>query len=249
MMSLVPKIPTPLKVYDSRPIASCNVLYKCISKILIEIIKSELDKVVSFNQSASIPRGHIQDIILVTQELLRGYNRKNGVKRCALKIDLQKAYVTVNWTFMERCRGLRQGDLISPYLFTLVMKVLNMLMFKNTHKGSRFIYHYGWKDIKITHLCFTDDLMVFCHGDVKSARIVKETIKEFSKYSGLYPNMGKSTIFSSASEHLRHEILNIVPFKVGKLPMKCLGVPLLEKYLGVADCKVLFDKVRVKVGD
>ncbi|GJZ34901.1 hypothetical protein Tco_0580718 [Tanacetum coccineum] len=43
--------------------------------------------------------------------------------------------------------------------------------------------------------------------------------------------------------------LNIVPFKFGNLPMMYLGVPLLEKCLGVADCKVLIDKLKAKVGD
>ncbi|GJX06069.1 RNA-directed DNA polymerase, eukaryota, reverse transcriptase zinc-binding domain protein [Tanacetum coccineum] len=111
-------------------------------------------------------------------------------------------------------------------------------------------FHYGCKELNITHLCFADDLMAFCYGDVKSVKIIKGTIKEFNKYSGLYPNMVKSTIFfGSVYEQTRHDILNIVPFKVGNLPMKYLGVPLLEKCLGVADCKVLIDKLKAKVGD
>nr|GEZ03082.1 hypothetical protein [Tanacetum cinerariifolium] len=36
---------------------------------------------------------------------------------------------------------------------------------------------------------------------------------------------------------------------IGKLPMKYIGVPLLAKCLGNADCKVFIDKVDAKVGD
>nr|GEU76092.1 RNA-directed DNA polymerase, eukaryota, reverse transcriptase zinc-binding domain protein [Tanacetum cinerariifolium] len=130
------------------------------------------------------------------------------------------------------------------------MEVLNLLMVKNTKEGSGFIYHYRCKELKITHLCFSDDLMVFCHGDVKSVKIVKEIMEGFSKYSGLYPNMGKSIIFfGSISEHARYVILNVVLFKTNKLPIKYLGVPFLAKCLGIADCKTLIDKVKVKVGD
>nr|GEZ14092.1 RNA-directed DNA polymerase, eukaryota, reverse transcriptase zinc-binding domain protein [Tanacetum cinerariifolium] len=34
---------------------------------------------------------HIQDNILIAQELLKGYNKKSGSRRCAMKIDLQKS--------------------------------------------------------------------------------------------------------------------------------------------------------------
>ena len=45
------------------------------------------------------------------------------------------------------------------------------------------------------------------------------------------------------------EILNILPFNVGKLPVKYLGVPLLSKKIGAKECKKLVDKVKNKVED
>ncbi|GJS92346.1 RNA-directed DNA polymerase, eukaryota, reverse transcriptase zinc-binding domain protein [Tanacetum coccineum] len=95
LIALVLKIKTPNKISDFRPIACCNVMYKCISKILTNRIKNGLSKVVSINQSAFIPGRYIQDNILLTQELLRGYNRKQGAKICAMKIDIRKSYDTL----------------------------------------------------------------------------------------------------------------------------------------------------------
>ncbi|GJX98150.1 RNA-directed DNA polymerase, eukaryota, reverse transcriptase zinc-binding domain protein [Tanacetum coccineum] len=69
-------------------------IIKSISKILTNRIKTGLQKVVNLNQSAFIPGRHIEDNILIAQGLLKGYKRKNGAKRCALKIDIQKAYDT-----------------------------------------------------------------------------------------------------------------------------------------------------------
>ncbi|GKE07786.1 RNA-directed DNA polymerase, eukaryota, reverse transcriptase zinc-binding domain protein [Tanacetum coccineum] len=205
LIALVPKCHVPLKVSEFRPIACCNVIYKCISKIITNRIKNGLTKIVSCNQSAFVPGRHIQDNILITQELLRGYNRKNRPKRCAMKIDIQKAYDTVNWDFLNETlevhgyfkggRGLRQSDPMSPYLFTLVMEIFNLIMMKKIEEAQNFKYHFGCKEIKLTNLCFADDLLVVCNGDKDSLEVVKSSLNEFSLVSGLFPNLSKSTIF------------------------------------------------------
>ncbi|GKE53700.1 RNA-directed DNA polymerase, eukaryota, reverse transcriptase zinc-binding domain protein, partial [Tanacetum coccineum] len=101
IICLVPKMLTPQKVSDFRPITCYNVTYKCISKILTNRIKSTLNQIVDENQSAFVPERAITDNILLTQELLKGYNCANGPKRCSFKIDIQKAYDTVCWRFIE----------------------------------------------------------------------------------------------------------------------------------------------------
>lgn len=68
--------------------------------MLTNRLKPILDKIVNKNQSAFIPVRQISDNILLTQELMKGYGRKHGLSRCALKIDLQKAYDTVSWKFL-----------------------------------------------------------------------------------------------------------------------------------------------------
>ncbi|GJW79530.1 RNA-directed DNA polymerase, eukaryota, reverse transcriptase zinc-binding domain protein [Tanacetum coccineum] len=101
LIALIPKVQHLKLVTEFRPIVCCNVLYKCISKILTNRIKESLNKLVNLNQSAFIQGRNIQDNILLTQELLKGYNRKGGTKRCALKIDIAKAYDTVSWNFLR----------------------------------------------------------------------------------------------------------------------------------------------------
>ncbi|GKF76101.1 RNA-directed DNA polymerase, eukaryota, reverse transcriptase zinc-binding domain protein, partial [Tanacetum coccineum] len=92
-------------------------------------------------------------------------------------------------------RGLRQGDPMSPYLFTLVMECFTLMMDRNVKRNPKFQYHYGYKNMEITHVCFADDLLVLCHGDADSVKVVRETIDEFGECSGLLPNFNKSTIF------------------------------------------------------
>ncbi|GJX03145.1 hypothetical protein Tco_0189061 [Tanacetum coccineum] len=68
------------------------------------------------------------------------------------------------------------------------MEVLNLLIKKNIEEHVDFKYHYGCNTLKITHLCFADDLLVFCYGDSESVKVIKESLDEFSGYSGLLPN-------------------------------------------------------------
>ncbi|GJV76538.1 phospholipase-like protein [Tanacetum coccineum] len=50
---------------------------------------------------------------------------------------------------------------------------------------------------------------------------------EFTEVSGLYLNMSKRVMFcNNVSDDIKEAILQIVPFTVGKLPVKYLGVPL-----------------------
>ncbi|GKG31331.1 RNA-directed DNA polymerase, eukaryota, reverse transcriptase zinc-binding domain protein [Tanacetum coccineum] len=99
-----------------------------------------------------------------------------------------------------------------------------MLMMKNIRESGQFKYHYGCKENKLTHMCFADDLMVLCNGDTRSLEVVKKTLNDFSSVSGLFPNLSKSTIFfGSINGKLKEDLLQILPFKYGKLPMKYLG--------------------------
>ncbi|GKE09617.1 RNA-directed DNA polymerase, eukaryota, reverse transcriptase zinc-binding domain protein, partial [Tanacetum coccineum] len=193
------------------------------------------------------------DRILINDEFLQSYQAANGVflsyvvsdhnpvvlhiknerlKSIQANVDkrtLASLVFTGNWG-----RGLRQGDPISPYLFTLVTEVFSLIMEKNIEESNEYGYHFGCKDLKLSHMCFADDLLVLCQGNKASIEVVKKSLKEFSHVSGLVPNLGKSIIFfGSINERDKIDLLQVLPFKCGRLPVRYLGVPLLAKKLGM----------------
>ncbi|KAL2246342.1 UNVERIFIED_CONTAM: hypothetical protein Sindi_2902400 [Sesamum indicum] len=100
ILALIPKVHTPMSVNDFRPISCCNVLYKIIAKLLVQKISVLLDKIVSPCPIAFIPGRSIGDNIMLAQELFSRYNQMRLPPRCALKVDIRKAYDTVEWDFL-----------------------------------------------------------------------------------------------------------------------------------------------------
>ncbi|GJU31893.1 hypothetical protein Tco_1175482 [Tanacetum coccineum] len=93
LIALIPKIYHPKLVTNFNPIACCNVLYKCISKILTNRLRDFLDKLVNLNQSAFIEGMNIQDNILLTQEFSRVIIGKGVPEDVLLKLILLKPMI------------------------------------------------------------------------------------------------------------------------------------------------------------
>ncbi|GKF65606.1 putative reverse transcriptase domain, reverse transcriptase zinc-binding domain protein [Tanacetum coccineum] len=152
--------------------------------------------------------------------------------------------------FFKGKRGLRQGDHLSLYLFTLVMEVLTLMLQRRVRKSKEFRYHKHCKDLNLINVCFADDLFIFARGEVDSARVIMDSLEEFKRVSGLVPSIPKSmSFFCNVLNHVKLKILNIMPFLEGKLPVKYLGVPLISSRLLNRDCKILVKKAKNRIGD
>ncbi|GJS42106.1 hypothetical protein Tco_0567149 [Tanacetum coccineum] len=173
-LALIPKVSTPIIVNDYHPISCCNVIYKCISKILTNRIIEGIKELVSENQSAFVPGRRISDNILITQELMHNYHRNRGPPRCAFKVDIQKAYDTVDWCFLENIL-IRFG--FHAIMVKWIMACVSSASFSLSINGNIHGFFKGKRD----------DLFIFARGDVESARVIMDSLDEFKKTSGLLP--------------------------------------------------------------
>ena len=112
LITLIPKISFPKEVSHFRPISLCNVLYKVISKIMVNRLKPFMDSIISPYQSAFIKGRNISDNILLAYEIMDTLRKKKGRKYSfgALKINMSKAYDRVNWNFLRAVLTVMKFD-------------------------------------------------------------------------------------------------------------------------------------------
>ncbi|KAJ8425385.1 hypothetical protein Cgig2_018474 [Carnegiea gigantea] len=99
---LLPKTASPSNAREFRPVSCRLVFYKSIAKLLALRLKRVLPVLIQANQSAFVPEREILLNILISQDIVRGYTRKGISPRCLLKLDLQKAFDSVRWSFIKQ---------------------------------------------------------------------------------------------------------------------------------------------------
>ncbi|XP_074313934.1 uncharacterized protein LOC141649137 [Silene latifolia] len=263
---------------------------KAQRQILLAPVTQEEVKEIIFNISddkAPGPDGYSSKFfkdswdIVGGEDIIRLYERKASSPRCLFKLDLQKAYDTVEWGFLAQLlkamnfpsqftqwtmqcvttasyslnlngnlfgffkgkRGLRQGDPLSPLLFTICMDYLSRFLSYSTETPD-FHFHPLGKPMKLSHLMFADDLLLFSKGDAHSMMILLRTFSTFSKSSGLNMSKGKSNaFFNGVPKGLKNDILQVSGMVEGRLPFKYLRVPIKTTRLFAQECKPIIDRV------
>ena len=99
---LIPKVDHLENLRQLCPMSLCNVLCKIITKVVANRLKNITPKLTEPMQSRFDVGRHITDNIVIVQEVIHSMNNKKGkVNWMVIKVDLEKAYDRLNWSFIE----------------------------------------------------------------------------------------------------------------------------------------------------
>ncbi|XP_038991122.1 uncharacterized protein LOC120114217 [Hibiscus syriacus] len=200
---LIPKVNNPTLMKQFRPISLCSIIYKVVSKVIVNRLKPLMHACIAENQCAFVLGRRISDNFLVAHEIfhyLKG--SKNGPnKGAAIKLDMEKAYD----------RGLS----------ALLLKAQR----RNEIKGIRA----SMRGSRICHLLYTDDSLLFVKNSMVEVCKIKSILNQYEKASGQKVNFEKSSIYFSPNTPTsdRLNFLNELGVVEASDPGNYLGLPLI----------------------
>ena len=117
--------------------------------------------------------------------------------------------------------GTRQGHLLSPLLFYIVLEVLATVRQEKELKGIQI----GKEEVKLS--LFADGMTVYIENPIESTKKLMDLINEFGKTAGYRVNTQKSKAFLyTNNETAETEIRKKIPFDIATRKLKYLGTNL-----------------------
>uniref|UniRef100_A0A8I6X234 Reverse transcriptase domain-containing protein n=1 Tax=Hordeum vulgare subsp. vulgare TaxID=112509 RepID=A0A8I6X234_HORVV len=130
---VIPKVQHQANLQELRPISLCNVIYKVVSKCMVNRLRPCLSELIYENQSAFIPGRLISDNSIIAFECINHIQSNAGnADFCAYKLDLSKAYDRVDWDYLEAAL-LKWG--FAPRWVSLVMVWVRSVKFSVRFNG------------------------------------------------------------------------------------------------------------------
>ena len=129
--------------------------------------------------------------------------------------------------WVKASRGLRQGDPLSPFLFTLVADVLSRMIMRAEERNMMEGFRVGRNRTRVSHLQFADDTIFFSNSREEELQTLKSLLLVFGHISRLKVNLNKSSIYGINLDqaHLSR-LAEMFDCKASGWPILYLGLPL-----------------------
>ncbi|PNY14141.1 cysteine-rich receptor-like protein kinase [Trifolium pratense] len=103
-ITLIPKVHSPQALGDFRPISLLGCLYKMIAKVLATRLALVIGDLIPKTQSAFLKGRQLVEGVVVVNEVI-DFAKKAGKKCLIFKVDFEKAYDSVDWSFLDYMLG------------------------------------------------------------------------------------------------------------------------------------------------
>ncbi|KAL6586355.1 hypothetical protein OROMI_001343 [Orobanche minor] len=149
--------------------------------------------------------------------------------------------------FFRSKRGLRQGDPLSPLLFVVAVDYFSRCLDRLFNNNPSMFYKLK-KKVKITHLAYADDILIFTIVSTKNLHILKNCFSHFERVSVQKINGNKSSfILYKPTAQLVEWVKSILVFNKADLPINYLGVPLWKGFQSFKMYDSLISKIQKKI--
>lgn len=102
--------------------------------------------------------------------------------------------------------------------------------------------------MKLTHLSFADDILIFIDGSLESVQNVLHILHEFEQRSGLAVSYQKTSFYGSGLSPQEIETIHAsTGMSCETLHVRYLGVPLNSKKLNLANCELLIHQIKSRL--
>ncbi|RVX14250.1 putative ribonuclease H protein [Vitis vinifera] len=129
--------------------------------------------------------------------------------------------------WVKASRGLRQGDPLSPFLFTLVADVLSRMLLRAEERNMLEGFRVGRNRTRVSHLQFADDTIFFSNTKEEDLQTLKSLLLAFGHISGLKVNLDKSNIYGINLDQAHiSRLAETLECKASSWPILYLGLPL-----------------------
>lgn len=140
--------------------------------------------------------------------------------------------------------GIRQGDLLAPYLFFMAMQGFTSTINVVVSRGDMTLPTAC--DVTVSHNTFVDDLMIFSEAKTEYAKAIRKILEDFVVVCGLELNAAKSQLFLSKGCK-KDEIISTLGVEESSFPVRYLGLPLFSRMIKQDMCLHLLDRMRAKL--
>nr|XP_016438114.1 PREDICTED: uncharacterized protein LOC107764104 [Nicotiana tabacum] len=132
--------------FYQKPIGLCNTMYKLITKIIVNRIKPLLQNIIGPTQASFLANIRVVDNAIMVQEYITHFqNMKGKNANMILKVDLEKAFDRLEWSF------IRESLIFFKFpikLTTLIMSCLTTSSISILVNGTQTDYFKPSRDIR-----------------------------------------------------------------------------------------------------